>query len=175
MARVTLTCLISNKRLPLVIDAGDVGLAVVVIPRHSTPPIASNLIFLRLTHATLLESHGSILASLRHVKSTSATLTSQLVEFTQAIDALKDQIKLAKDDTRKVDVQARLAEHEVGFFKSLMIHAWFPLLYHPSNPSSSRKTLQALLGELASLKSRLSESETTNTELEEKVDKSSLS
>ncbi|KXN91874.1 Spindle assembly checkpoint component mad1 [Leucoagaricus sp. SymC.cos] len=79
-----------------------------------------SLTSLRLSHATLLEQHGSTLATLRTLESSNADLSSQLAESTSLCSSLKEELKAEKEGRRKDDVRARLAEHEVGFLKALV-------------------------------------------------------
>ncbi|KAF9446172.1 hypothetical protein P691DRAFT_761852 [Macrolepiota fuliginosa MF-IS2] len=146
-----------------------------------------NLTSLHLAHTTLVETHGSTLASLQHLGSTNTTLTSQLTEPAQVIDALKDQIELAKGDAQqplwRVPMHkkqewttSRLMNASSNVYPNLGLS--FPNTSPrlplspttPSTPAPHAESPHALLNELPSLKSR-SESEITNTELEEKVDK----
>ncbi|KXN81362.1 hypothetical protein AN958_04749, partial [Leucoagaricus sp. SymC.cos] len=102
------------------------------INRHSNPvfstihpskvPTISETYFLaslRLSHATLLEQHGSTLATLRTLESTNTDLSS-LADSTSLCSSLKEKLKAEKEGRRKDDVCAPLAEREAGFLKALV-------------------------------------------------------
>ncbi|KXN84305.1 hypothetical protein AN958_12769 [Leucoagaricus sp. SymC.cos] len=66
-------------------------------------------------------SNGSTLATLRTLECANADPSSQFADSTFLCSSLKEELKAEREKRRKDDVCARLAEHEVGFLKVLVV------------------------------------------------------
>jgi mitotic spindle assembly checkpoint protein MAD1 len=90
--------------------------------KNATPSISQTqtITQLRLQHASLLEEHGSTLASLRTLESTNASLNDLLSSSASEIEKLKETAQELRNTTRKADTRTRLAEREVEFLQALV-------------------------------------------------------
>ncbi|XP_006457197.1 hypothetical protein AGABI2DRAFT_188863 [Agaricus bisporus var. bisporus H97] len=171
--------------------------------RNAAPTISQTqtLTQLRLLHASLLEEHGSTLASLRTLESTNASLSDHLSSSATQIKQLQETIRELGSTARKADTRVHLAEREVEFLQALVksyeseevqkeettrderdvgrIKELESLLSEYKStldsiataPPSPSKPSREILDQLAQLRSELEECQKENTQHIETIDK----
>lgn len=83
--------------------------------------VIQNLSELRLTHARLLEEHGSTIALLRTREAEQRRAETALSEAQSIITSLKAEVHSLEDTKTRWEQQAKLAEREVGGLKALVV------------------------------------------------------
>ena len=76
---------------------------------------------MRLTHARLLEDHGSTTALLRQREAEIAELDRQQAEAQETISSLERNLRTHQDQIDRRETRALLAEREVGFLQALLV------------------------------------------------------
>ncbi|KAI0052786.1 MAD-domain-containing protein [Auriscalpium vulgare] len=81
--------------------------------------VTQSLTALRLTHARLLEEHGSTTALLRQRESELADALASTVEARAVIEQLQQSARSAQDKIARLERAAVLADREIGFLQTL--------------------------------------------------------
>ncbi|KAL4076619.1 mitotic checkpoint protein-domain-containing protein [Scleroderma yunnanense] len=89
-------------------------------PSNPSLSVVQNLSELRLTHARLLEEHGSTLAILRSQEAELTKAQESLSDAQSTITVLHAEIRGLKDKVTRRDQRVQLAERELGFLQALV-------------------------------------------------------
>jgi mitotic spindle assembly checkpoint protein MAD1 len=76
---------------------------------------------LRLTHASLLEEHGSTLALLRQEQSQRASVLAASEEQIAEIERLRNEVSRQRQDASTQKRKWEVAERECGFLRALLV------------------------------------------------------
>lgn len=106
--------------------------------RASRPSTASNtpvtltetLSTLRLTHARLLEEHGSSTALLRRREAELASLAEREAEACRRVETFESDMDNMRDSLEHKEAKVRLVEREVGFLKAMVVSSVLPLILY---------------------------------------------
>ena len=90
-------------------------------PSNTPISVTQSLSELRLTHARLLEDHGSTTALLRQREAEIAELDRKQVEAQEIISSLEQNLRSHEDQIVRRETRALLAEREVGFLQALLV------------------------------------------------------
>ncbi len=82
--------------------------------------LTQTLADLRLTHARLLEEHGTIVSLLRQREVQLTELEQRESEAQESIFSLQEELLAAKEGITRRETRAVLAEREVGFLQALL-------------------------------------------------------
>ena len=100
-------------------------------PRPSTASntpvtLTETLSTLRLTHARLLEEHGSSTALLRRREAELASLAEREAEACSRVETLESDMNNMRDSLEQKAAKIRLVEREVGFLKAMVVSSVLP-------------------------------------------------
>ena len=106
--------------------------------RASRPSTASNtpvtltetLSTLRLTHALLLEEHGSSTALLRRREAELTSLSEREAEAYRQVEALESDMGNMRDSLEQKEAKVRLVEREAGFLRAMLVSSVLPLILY---------------------------------------------
>jgi len=89
----------------------------------ATPSVAltQSLSDLRLAHARLLEEHGAISALLKQREAEIINFEQRETELQANIQDLESKLRALKEDLRRKESRAMLAEREVGYLEALIV------------------------------------------------------
>ncbi|OCH91982.1 MAD-domain-containing protein [Obba rivulosa] len=89
-------------------------------PSKTPVSITQSLSALRLTHARLLEEHGSTLASLRQREAELADAENREKEAQDALEEMQLKLRSLKDKLDRTERDRILADREVGFLQAML-------------------------------------------------------
>ncbi|KAI1786094.1 MAD-domain-containing protein [Ganoderma leucocontextum] len=89
-------------------------------PSKTPVSVTQSLSNLRLTHAKLMEEHGSNVALLRHRDQTISELQTREAQVQETVKSLRNEIRDLKDRAARSEHKSALSEREVSFLQAMM-------------------------------------------------------
>lgn len=93
-------------------------------PSKTPVSVTQSLASLRLSHAKLMEDHGSTLALLQHREQSLKELIERETAAQETIKKLRAEVRVLKDRATRSDHKVSLAEREVSFLKAMVVSAF---------------------------------------------------
>ena len=94
-------------------------------PSNTPISVTQSLSSLRLTHARLLEDHGSTTALLLQRETEITELAQKQASAQETISSLEHNLRSQQDQIVRRETRALLAEREVGFLQALLVGVVF--------------------------------------------------